>query len=90
MPDLDTSRCLTDGNLTICLGPKMRVVKEERQEPIWCFGERRRVGGVHQLWSPVGMSYYDPHWSYTCDGCGDDRRLGFGRVWMWDEEYADA
>ena len=69
-------------NLHVHWTKPTRVIKEEREEPRWCFHERKRLGGTHRLLSEVGESYYDPWWSYACDGCGGDYRLGFGRVWV--------
>lgn len=66
--------------LCIIPGPT-EVVGEERQEPIWCFGCRKRLPGTHVLLTDPFPSYYDPVWAYRCDGCRHDRRLGFGRGW---------
>lgn len=61
--------------LHINWGPTMHVHKREREQPRWCFGCRKRLGGDHVLWvTDDPMSYYGPHWSYECDGCKQDRR----------------
>lgn len=67
---------------SITFGPR-KVILEDRGEPRWCFGCRARKAGVHQLLDYDEPSYYEPIWVYRCDGCGDDRRLGFGRSWVW-------
>jgi hypothetical protein len=74
------------GNVTICGPGETYVIREDREDPRWCFGCRARHGGAHRLISEVGMSYYDPWWQYACDGCGDDCRLGFGMVWTGEDE----
>jgi len=28
----------------------------------------------------------EPFWEYRCDGCGDDRRAGFGGEYVWSED----
>jgi hypothetical protein len=61
-------------SLTICRPNKTEVLKTEREELRWCFGECKRIGGAWELHSETGMSYYDPWWVYKCDGCGQDRR----------------
>lgn len=51
----------------------------------WCFGERKRRAGKHVLqagWAhntvpDDSVGYWEPVWTYECDGCGSDRR------WMW-------
>jgi hypothetical protein len=68
------------GGLVHILRPRdLQVVGEEREEPRWCFGCRKRLGGTWQLMAEPPPSYYDPHWSYRCDGCGRDRRFFPGR-----------
>lgn len=83
----------------ICGGsPYLWQTKPE--PPRWCFGERKRQPGrweLHGAW-PVGtipmledgtpdpVMMWEPVWVYRCDGCGEDRALGFGQEWVWDEE----
>lgn len=77
----------------IC-GIPTEVVKEERQEPRWCFGCRKRLGGTltmrrpsfETLMATEAWGWAEPVWTYRCDGCGDDRRLGFGMEWEYDDE----
>lgn len=69
----------------IC-GLPMHVIKEEREEPRWCFGCRKRHGGTWTLRGPSfedvqrteAWGWAEPVWSYACDGCREDRRHGFG------------
>lgn len=72
------------GGLVVCYGGPKQEYCRERVEPRWCFGCRKRLGGWEILTGDVGMTYYEPNWHYECDGCGQDRRLGFGMSW----EYA--
>jgi hypothetical protein len=79
--------------VAIC-GIPLEVVKTERVEPLWCFGERKRIGGAWTLRRPSlrtlmeteAWGWADPVWTYECDGCGQDRMLGFGRVRTWGAE----
>jgi hypothetical protein len=72
----------------------MEVVKTERGPERWCFGERKRQPGTHTLRRPSfdylmateAWGWAEPVWSYRCDGCGEDRRLGFGMEWVWTDE----
>ena len=75
-------------------GPATVLLAEERGPERWCFGERRRAAGTHRLMGHtaedvlsgrVASGWAEPRWVYACDGCGRDRRLGFGMVWEWDE-----
>lgn len=53
------------------------VYRTEPAPERWCFGERRRVGGTWELRgdAPAGEpSWYEPIWTYRCEGCGHDRR----------------
>ena len=64
-------------------GPK-RALRTEREEPRWCFGERRRLPGTWTLqdYDPESPHYgwYEPIWTYRCDGGDHDCRLfGSGR-----------
>ena len=60
--------------------------KTEPEPPCWCFGERKRQPGTWELragWErgtvpDESVGYWEPIWVYRCDGCGDDRRAGFG------------
>ena len=64
--------------------------KVERQEPIWCFEERKRLAGQWELragWEQgtvpdESVGYWEPIWVYRCDGCGHDRRE-FGGEALW-------
>ena len=70
-----------------------RVIKTDREPERWCFGCRKRRAGTHELvgldpeWVHRTAAYVwaEPHWRYRCDGCGKDRRLGFGQTWEYDE-----
>lgn len=64
-------------NLWVCRTP-METIATEREEPRWCFGCRKRLAGTWACKATVEPSYYDPYWEYACDGCGEDRRHGFG------------
>ncbi|MCU0297293.1 MAG: hypothetical protein MUF33_02095 [Candidatus Nanopelagicales bacterium] len=72
--------CLTNETRTvaICRPGATKVIAAERVEPRWCFGCRKRLGGTLSCVAEVEPSYYDPWWQYACDGCGQDRRWGFG------------
>ncbi len=80
---------------SIC-GLPMEVVKTEREDPRWCFGERKRLGGTWTLRRPSfetlmrteAWGWADPVWTYECDGCGEDRRAGFGGEYGYAEEWA--
>ena len=49
----------------------------------WCFRCHKHSTGTFSQHVPTDpMSYYDPHWSYRCDNCRQDGRLGFGRYWI--------
>lgn len=70
----------------ICGGARY-VLRTEPEPERWCYGERKRRTGTHELRSenpaditgiPIEeLSWYEPVWVYKCDGCGEDRR------WMW-------
>lgn len=53
-------------------GPEMREAKREPWEVRWCFRCRRRVMQIAVLMVPIEESYYGPHWSVECEGCGED------------------
>jgi hypothetical protein len=77
----------------IC-GVPLEVVKTEREDARWCFGCRKRLAGTWTLRRPSfetlmateAWGWADPVWSYACDGCGEDRRAGFGAEYVWAEE----
>lgn len=65
----------------ICGGATV-VLRTEPEPERWCYGERKRRPGRHELRTEPpdedGMpSWWEPVWVYRCDGCGQDRR------WMW-------
>jgi hypothetical protein len=71
------------------------VAEEERAPEQWCFGERKRQAGTLRLMrfraedvlsGAVGAGWAEPYWVYVCDGCGKDRRLGFGWEWVRGDE----
>jgi len=64
--------CEILGNLTICYGPKTKVIAEERDDNRWCFGCRKR-GGTWKCHASVEPSYYEPGWSFECDKCHRDK-----------------
>lgn len=82
--------------MSICGVPSeaMEVVKIEREPERWCFNERKRRAGTHTLRRPTfeylmateAWGWADPRWSYGCDGCGGDYRLGFGMEWVYADE----
>jgi hypothetical protein len=81
--------------MSICGIPEsvMEVVREERLPERWCFGERKRRAGTLTIRRPSfeylmeteAWGWAEPTFTYRCDGCGEDRRLGFGWVWEYDE-----
>jgi hypothetical protein len=80
---------MTDG--AIC-GIPLETVKTVPEPERWCFGERKRRTGVWTVKAPTlatlmeteAWGWADPVWSYRCDGCGEDRRAGFG--WEYESE----
>lgn len=68
----------------ICGIAMEKVYSTEREEPRWCFGERKRVAGTWTLRGPTfealkateAWGWAEPVWSYECDGCHEDRRSG--------------
>lgn len=66
----------------IC-GRSPYVWSRERETARWCFGCRRRLEGTWERCAgwPYGtipdgsVGYWEPVWSYRCDGCGRDRRV---------------
>ena len=76
----------------IC-GGSPYVWKIEPEPERWCFGERKRRTWTWTLragWEKgtvpdESVGYWSPIWSFTCDGCGEDRRAGFG----WEYEAVD-
>jgi hypothetical protein len=72
----------------------LEVRHEERWEPRWCFGCRKRLAGTLTMLAPSldtlmateAWGWADPVWMYRCDGCGEDRRLGFGMEWVYEDE----
>lgn len=56
----------------ICWGPRMREHKREEWETRWCFKCRKRLPHDAVLMVPDEESYYGPHWSVQCHGCGGD------------------
>lgn len=73
-------------------GIELEVRRTEREEPRWCFGCRKRLGGTHTLRAPSfetlmateAWGWAEPVWTYECDGCGEDVRLGFGMEWVYE------
>jgi len=75
-------------HIYVCGVPEsaMEVVKVERGEERWCFGERKRRAGTYTCRRPSfeylerteAWGWAEPRWTYECDGCGQDRRAGFG------------
>lgn len=72
--------------MTAICGPSgYEVVKTQREPERWCYGERKRREGTHELLSMPfevveaqdAWGWAEPFWVYRCDGCGKDRR------WMW-------
>jgi hypothetical protein len=74
----------------IC-GVPLEVVKTEREPARWCFGCRKRLEGTwtcsrpsfETLMRTEAWGWAEPVWTYACDGCGEDRRAGFGMVYEW-------
>lgn len=62
--------------------PAMHAVKTDPEPARWCFGCRKHHTGTWTMWAADDWEndYYGPHWAFTCDRCGHDRRLGFGLV----------
>lgn len=64
----------------------MEVVHTERGPERWCFGERKRRAGTSEWRAPSfewlkqsgAWGWAEPVERYRCDGCGEDRRWGFG------------
>ena len=73
----------TPGSAGHVLRVPTEVRHTERGRKRWCFACRKYRAGTY-LWHVPSdeWSYYGPHWSYRCDGCGEDRRLGFGWEWL--------
>ncbi len=79
----------------ICGPPRSAqiILRTEAGPERWCFGERKRRTGRYILHGldrayveeMLAYGWAEPWWSYECDGCGEDRRAGFGMVWEWDE-----
>ena len=69
----------------ICGPTGYEVVRTEREPGRWCYGERKRREGTHQLLvlpfdvveATEAWGWAEPFWQYRCDGCGQDRR----RMW---------
>jgi hypothetical protein len=62
--------------------PPMHAHATRKEPERWSFGCRKRLPGTSTFWvMDDPMSYYGPHWAFKCDGCGEDRRLGFGMEW---------
>lgn len=74
------------------------VIRDEPQPERWCFGERKRRTGRIVVKRPTteylerthAWGWAEPTWTYVCDGCGQDRRFGFGGypVYGWEEDEA--
>jgi len=70
------------------------VIYDKPQPERWCFGERKRrtgrVIGKRPSWEYLkrteAWGWAEPIYQYVCDGCGDDRRFGFGGYAVWDYE----
>jgi hypothetical protein len=79
--------------VSIC-GIPLEVRKVEPAPERWCFGERRRRTGTWTLRGPSfetlvrteAWGWAEPVWAYACDGCGDDRRAGFGGEYVYADE----
>jgi hypothetical protein len=77
----------------IC-GVPLEVVKTEREPERWCFGCRRRLAGTwtcrrpsfETLMRTEAWGWAEPVWDYACDGCGEDRRAGFGMEYGWADD----
>ena len=74
--------------MAICGVPLDKVYKIEREEPRWCFAERKRQPGTWTLKGPTfetlveteAWGWAEPVWTYRCDGCGRDAHE-FGSGW---------
>lgn len=73
----------------------MRVVSVVEEPERWCFGERQRRAGK-TTWSAPTLEYLEateawgwaePTPRYECDGCGQDRRAGFGYVMTYGGDW---
>ena len=60
----------------------MHVIHVEAEEQgRWCFGCRRHVRYILELWATNEPSYYEPTWEARCpNGCGDRASGGFWYV----------
>jgi hypothetical protein len=59
-------------SLHINWGPPMEERKREHWQTRWCFKCRKRLSHEAVLMTPIGPSYYGPHWAVECEGCGED------------------
>lgn len=60
--------------LHICWPGPTRVLATDREEPRWCFGCRKKLGGTWTCKAEIEPGYYGPWWGYACDGCGKNRQ----------------
>lgn len=58
--------------LHICWGPAMEEVRREPWETRWCFKCRKVRKHDAVVYAPTEPSYYGPHVSVECEGCGED------------------
>jgi hypothetical protein len=68
----------------LCGSAKTYVHSTRKEPERWCFGERKRQTGTWELHVDTDpMSYWEPFWTFKCDGCGQDRMYGFGGYREW-------
>lgn len=61
--------CETYGNLTICHGPAMEVIRRDSEGVKWCFHCRKRREFFYIVTAPVEPSYYGPNCDIRCGTC---------------------
>jgi hypothetical protein len=58
--------------LIVCRGPRMEEVRRVPWETRWCFRCRQVQPHDAVIYAPAEPSYYGPHASVECHGCGED------------------
>lgn len=64
--------CATDGHITITYSTA-KVIHVELDGVRWCFGCRKHLLHVAELWAEPEPSYYEPHWTLSCSRCHKDK-----------------
>ncbi|MGC5078486.1 hypothetical protein [Agrococcus sp. DT81.2] len=86
--DAQPHGCYVGPGISICYGPRMVEVKNEKDgDDRWCFRCRKVREFRFIITSPIERSYYGPSANVQCGTCNaSDGDLFPGRYRMWGED----